>query len=126
MSRPDLSQANGPVSMAEQAERTQSGLPKRVPKTSAYPGAGTSAFGMPTVPVSREASVPVLGAPPSGFGPPGGARQGTQSQQQAPARRRSPEAVRNRLTGFQLGSRDAVQADQATVSRPLAGEENNR
>jgi hypothetical protein len=126
MSRPDLSQANGPVSMAEQAERTQSGLPKRVPKTSAYPGAGTPAFGMPTVPVSREASVPVLGAPPSGFGPPGGARQGTQSQQQAPARRRSPEAVRNRLTGFQLGSRDAVQADQATVSRPLAGEENNR
>jgi anti-sigma regulatory factor (Ser/Thr protein kinase) len=126
MSQPDLSQANGPASMAEQAERTQSGLPKRVPKTSAYPGAGTPAFGLPTVPVSREASVPVLGAPPSGFGPPGGARQGAQSQQQAPARRRSPEAVRNRLTGFQLGSRDAVQADQATVSRPLAGEENNR
>jgi signal transduction histidine kinase len=126
MSHPDLSQANGPVSMAEQAERTQSGLPKRVPKTSAYPGAGTPAFGMPTAPVSRDVGVPVLGAPPSGFGPPGGARQGAQSQQQAPARRRSPEAVRNRLTGFQLGSRDAVEADQATVSRPLAGEENNR
>ena len=126
MSHADLSQANGPASMAEQAERTQSGLPKRVPKTSAYPGAGTPAFGMPTVPISRDAGVPVLGAPPSGFGPPGGARQGTQSQQQAPARRRSPEAVRNRLTGFQLGSRDAVQTDQATVSRPLAGEENNR
>jgi signal transduction histidine kinase len=126
MSHADLGQANGPASMAEQAERTQSGLPKRVPKTSAYPGAGTPAFGMPTVPVSREAGVPVLGAPPSGFGPPGGARQGAQSQQQAPARRRSPEAVRNRLTGFQLGSRDAVQTDQATVSRPLAGEENNR
>jgi signal transduction histidine kinase len=126
MSHPDLSQANGPVSMAEQAERTQSGLPKRVPKTSAYPSAGTPAFGLPTAPVSRDVGVPVLGAPPSGFGPPGGARQGAQSQQQAPARRRSPEAVRNRLTGFQLGSRDAVEADQATVSRPLAGEENNR
>jgi signal transduction histidine kinase len=126
MSHPDLSQANGPVSMAEQAERTQSGLPKRVPKTSAYPGAGTPAFGLPTVPVSRDVGAPVLGAPPGGFAPPGVSRQGAQSQQQAPVRRRSPEAVRNRLTGFQLGSRDAVQADQATVSRPLAGEENNR
>ena len=49
-----------------------------------------------------------------------------QHQQGAPARRRSPEAVRSRLTGFQLGSRDAVQPDHATAARPLAGEENNR
>jgi anti-sigma regulatory factor (Ser/Thr protein kinase) len=124
LNRADLSQAGG---LAGQAGQTQSGLPKRVPRTSGYPGAGTPAFGLPAVPsVNPADAVPVLGAPPDGMAPQGVARQDAQYREQVPARRRSPEAVRNRLTGFQLGSRDAVQADQATVTRPLAGEEKSR
>ena len=39
-------------------------------------------------------------------------------------RRRSPEAARNRLAGFQLGSRDAAQAGSTPGWTPYAGEEN--
>jgi signal transduction histidine kinase len=127
LSQASLSQADGPGDMSGPVGLTQSGLPKRVPRTSGYPGAGTPAFGLPAAPPYNPAdAVPVLGAPPDGMAPHGVSRQGAQYREQVPARRRSPEAVRNRLTGFQLGSRDAVQADQATVSRPLAGEENSR
>jgi hypothetical protein len=59
---------------------------------------------------------PVLGAPPG----PGGA-----SQQQTP-RRRSPEAARNRLSGFQLGNRDATQTGSTPGWTPYAGEETSR
>jgi signal transduction histidine kinase len=43
-----------------------------------------------------------------------------------PTRRRSPEAVRDRLTGFQLGNRDALQAGPEPRQAPPAGEENVR
>ena len=59
---------------------------------------------------------PVLGTPP--------APEST-SQQQTP-RRRSPEAARNRLAGFQLGNRDATQAGGTPGWTPYAGEETSR
>jgi hypothetical protein len=60
---------------------------------------------------------PVLGAPP-GSGPGG--------QQQTPLRRRSPEAARSRLAGFQLGSREATQAGGDQGWTPYSGEETSR
>jgi hypothetical protein len=47
-------------------------------------------------------------------------------QEQTAARRRSPEAVRSRLSGFQLGSRDAAPAGPAPRQAPQAEEENSR
>ena len=90
--------------------QTRAGLPKRVPQ------ATSGSTGQPT-PAGYGASpeeAPVLGAPPGngGQGPRSPfATTGAQRQvaPQAP-RRRSPEAARNRLAGFQLGSRDAAQS----------------
>jgi hypothetical protein len=45
---------------------------------------------------------------------------------QLPTRRRSPEAVRDRLTGFQLGSQDALMAGPEHRQTPPAEEENSR
>jgi hypothetical protein len=69
----------------------------------------------------------MLGAPADG---PGTGYQETVRPEaprgdQLPTRRRSPESVRSRVTGFQLGSRDAVQAGPDRLAPP-AGEENNR
>jgi signal transduction histidine kinase len=114
------------ATMPEPSGLTTSGLPRRVPRTSAYPGSGMPDFGLPAVPVTPAAEVPVLGAPPGGRAPQGASYAGAQYQERVPARRRSPEAARSRLSGFQLGSRDAGQAGHAAVTRPLAGEENSR
>jgi hypothetical protein len=114
------------ATMPEQSGLTSSGLPRRVPRTSAYPGSGIPDFGLPAVPVTPAAEVPVLGAPPGGMARRGVSYAGAQNRERVPARRRSPEAARSRLSGFQLGSRDAGQAGHAAVARPLAGEENKR
>jgi signal transduction histidine kinase len=53
-------------------------------------------------------------------------RRETGPEEQVAARRRSPEAARNRLSGFQLGSRDATQAGPGPRQAPQAGEENSR
>jgi signal transduction histidine kinase len=122
--------ADGLSSEAEQAGQTTAGLPRRVPRTSAYPGPGIPDFGVPAAaqaaPAGAEAAL--LGAPPGGTGAAGVRYHDAQHQEQPPARRRSPEAARSRLAGFQLGSRDAVQTGQAagSDSRPFAGEENGR
>jgi hypothetical protein len=60
---------------------------------------------------------PVLGAPP--VPAPGG-------QQKTPPRRRSPEAARSRLAGFQLGSREASQDGGDQGWTPYSGEETSR
>jgi signal transduction histidine kinase len=113
---------------SEPGGRTDSGLPRRVPRTSAYPGSDTPGSGMPSVAPAAAADLgaPVLGAPPGGTGPQGPHPAGAPYQEQAPSRRRSPEAARSRLSGFQLGNRDAVQAGHATGWTPFAGEENSR
>jgi hypothetical protein len=126
----------GPLS--EPAEQTNSGLPRRVPRTRAYPGSdtpgsgildsGMPGSGMPaTVPAAAaDMGAPVLGAPPGSTAPQGPPYQEAPYRERVPSRRRSPEAARSRLAGFQLGSRDAVQAGHATGRAPFAGEENSR
>ncbi len=94
-----------------QLPQTKAGLPMRMPQ--ANTGSADQA--------ARRDDAQVLGAPPetggqegrSPFAPSGGQRQ---AAQQAP-QRRSPEAARNRLAGFQLGSRDATQAGNADANR---------
>jgi len=113
---------------SEPGGMTNSGLPRRVPRTSVYPGSDTPGSGLPSVAPAATADLgaPVLGAPPGGTGPQGRRPEEAPYQEQAPSRRRSPEAARSRLSGFQLGNRDAVQAGHATGWTPFAGEENSR
>jgi signal transduction histidine kinase len=112
---------------AGHAGLTSSGLPRRVPRTSGRPGADTPRsavpFAMPFTGPGAEA--PVLAAPLDGTASQGVTYQEATHQEPVPARRRTPEAARSRLSGFQLGSRDAVQAGP-TGRAPLAGEENSR
>jgi signal transduction histidine kinase len=91
---------------------TATGLPRRVPGMNAHPGQDTPGSGM--FAVAADAGTPVLGAPPGGTGGAWGtpARQEGPYQEQVPPRRRSPEAVRSRLSGFQLGSRDAIAQEE--------------
>jgi len=117
--------ADGLGGVREQADTTASGLPRRVPRTSAYPGsADTPDSGMPA---ARGSEMPVFSAPPAATDAAGdGPQARTGHQEQVIPRRRSPEAARSRLSGFQLGSRDAVQAGSGTGLAPHAGEENSR
>jgi hypothetical protein len=110
----------------EPAERTASGLPRRVPRTSAYPGGDTPGSGMAAAATAADTGVPVLSAPPGGNAPQGAPHQEAPQPGQPASRRRSPDAARSRLSGFQLGSRDAVQAGHGTGWTPFAGEENSR
>jgi hypothetical protein len=164
-------QGDGPPGSEEPAERTSSGLPRRVPRTNGFPGS-TPDFGVPAAPTAPTASAGVLGTPAEegtaqdnsypAAGTPyrGSTYQGSLHQEapqqetpqqetgrqemgrqemgrqemgrqeaprgeQLPQRRRSAEAARSRLSGFQLGSRDAEQAGPGPRP-PHAGEENGR
>ena len=108
-----------------QGEWTATGLPRRVPGTAARPGTETPSTGFAASVAEAgtpAGGMPVLGAPalrePS--------QQNTPHQEQESSRRRSPEAARSRLSGFQLGNRDAVQAGRGAGGTPHAGEENSR
>ena len=103
--------AGGPAADPPPTRQTQAGLPQRTPRANMAFDGPPSGY---DAPIPDEA--PVLGAPP---GP------GSASQQQTP-RRRSPEAARNRLAGFQLGNRDATQAGGTPGWTPYAGEETSR
>jgi hypothetical protein len=107
----------------EPAERTASGLPRRVPRTSTRPGWDTPDSGMAA---AADPEVPVLDAPSSGNASPGAPPQEAPHQGHPASRRHSPDAARSRLSGFQLGSRDAVQAGHGTGWTPFAEEENSR
>jgi signal transduction histidine kinase len=120
--------------------QTQAGLPQRVPRSNGGLDGPPSGYD-----AARPDEAPVLGAPPgAGNGSQGGwgagaqrggqgrgagaprpgtePSQGQGTDQQTP-RRRSPEAARNRLAGFQLGNRDATQAGNPPGWTPYAGEE---
>jgi len=104
----------GPPADNPVTRQTQAGLPQRVPRGNAGFDGQPSGYEAP-----QPDQAPVLGAPPPGKG------SGSGAQQQTP-RRRSPEAARNRLTGFQLGNRDATQAGSTPGWAPYAGEETSR
>jgi hypothetical protein len=116
--------------MPEQGEWTRSGLPRRVPGAAARPGSDTPGSGLAAAAVGTgtpAAGMPVLGAPPFRDAPYQETRhQDVPRQEQEQSRRRSPEAARSRLSGFQLGNRDAVQAGRGPGGTPHAGEENGR
>jgi signal transduction histidine kinase len=123
--------SGGPPAGPSVTRQTQAGLPQRVPRSNEGFDGPPSGYD-----ASRPDGAPVLGAPAgSGTGAQGGwgtgAQRGTQpssgqgADQPAP-RRRSPEAARNRLAGFQLGSRDATQAGNPPGWTPYAGEETSR
>jgi hypothetical protein len=111
-------------------EMTTAGLPRRVPRTSAHPGSDGPDAAVPFAPPDMApagTAAPVLAAPLDGTAPQGVPYQETVQQERVPSsRRRSPEEARSRLSGFQLGGRDAVQAGHPTGRGPLAGEENSR
>jgi signal transduction histidine kinase len=113
----------GGTAAAEPAERTASGLPRRVPRTSAHPAQDTPGSGMAA---AGDTGVPVLGAPHGENASPGASYQEAPHQGHPASRRRSPDAARSRLSGFQLGRRDAVQAGHGTGWTPFAEEENSR
>jgi len=109
----------------EQAGQTTAGLPRRVPRTSAYPSAGVPDYGPPAD--LDGTPVTALGTPAEAMAAPhGGPYREPAYQEQSQSRRRSPEAARTRLSGFQLGSREAVQAGSRASHAPHAGEENDR
>ena len=99
---------------SEPSGQTTSGLPQRVPGRNSFPTTDTPGAGIP----AAAAAAPLLGAPPK---VPDG-----QPNEQAPPRRRSPEVARSRLSGFQLGNRDATQPGQGASWGQHAGEENGR
>jgi signal transduction histidine kinase len=107
--------SGGPPADPAPTRQTQAGLPQRVPRANAAFDGPPAGYDAP-----RQDEASVLGAPPPGpSGPSGGSQQQTQ-------KRRSPEAARNRLAGFQLGNRDATQAGSAPGWTPYAGEETSR
>jgi HAMP domain-containing protein len=100
-----------------QVAHTRAGLPLRVPQ------AISGSTGQPAGNDSAADDVSALGTPPGtgaqtashAFSATGAQRQ---VSQQMPLRRRSPEAARNRLAGFQLGSHDAAQAAAQAAAKP--------
>ena len=114
----------------EQSEWTATGLPRRVPGTAARPGTDTPGYGLAAAAAGAGTparGMPVLGAPAFRDAPHQAPQhQDIPHQEQESSRRRSPEAARSRLSGFQLGNRDAVQAGRGPGGTPHAGEENGR
>src|SRR6185437_14063091 len=102
------------AAVSEPSGQTTTGLPQRVPGRNSFPSTETPGAGLP----AAAAGAPLLGAPPK-------ASDG-QQYEQAPPRRRSAEVARSRLSGFQLGNRDATQPDQGASWGQHAGEENGR
>ncbi|HEY0932617.1 MAG TPA: nitrate- and nitrite sensing domain-containing protein [Trebonia sp.] len=108
---------------SEPGGQTSAGLPRRVARTSARTDPGTPVLsapaagmtGPPPTPYPEGAHYPGAREPEDRYGP-----------EQLPSRRRSPEAARNRLSGFQLGSRDAVQAGPGPRPAPPAEKESTR
>ena len=123
----------GPPAETTATRQTQAGLPQRVPRSNEGFDGPPSGYDAP-----RRDEAPVLGAPAGpgtgaqGWGAPhAGTQRGSQPSQgqgtdQQTPRRRSPEAARNRLAGFQLGNRDATQAGNPPGWTPYAGEETSR
>ncbi len=103
---------------------TTGGLPRRVPGAR-HPGADTPGWGQPAVPNDATIADPVADTVPDHGVLAGAAPLGAPVPDRAPPRR-TPEAARNRLAGFQLGNRDGVQAVRRAGGPPPAEEENGR
>jgi len=111
--------AAGPPQPPAAADLTASGLPLRRPGANLFPGSiDGGKTGDPTPDEAQDASTPGRpGGAPDSPGTGGPARP----PRQGPPLRRSPESARSRLSGFQLGSREAE-----TGMPPGAGEDSTR
>ena len=111
-------------------ERTSAGLPTRIPRANLFRGSmsngsmgtGGGSMGngsMGTGPATGD--MPAYGQPPASYEPPAASYEPESATFPLPtAPRRSADMARNRLSGFQLGNRDA----QDRI--PRAGEEASR
>ena len=91
-----LADRRDPHRAGARGERTAAGLPTRVPGANLFPGTPSGAEAWDTT------EMPVPGARRPGYDAPQPRHERT-----APQHRRSPEMARSRLSGFQLGSRQA-------------------
>ena len=101
-------------------DRTDAGLPLRRPGANLFPGSVGGPTASDPDPALNETRGP--GEPSEGRGPgqQGMPQRPAPSPRPSPLPRRSPETARSRLSGFQLGSREAE------TGAPGAGEEANR
>jgi signal transduction histidine kinase len=113
---PPAMSASGPAQPPAAADLTASGLPLRRPGANLFPGSIDGATAGDTAPDETAGAGGTPGGTPDSPGTGGPARP----PRQAPPLRRSPESARSRLSGFQLGSREAE------TGMPGAGEEASR
>jgi hypothetical protein len=102
----------GPAQPLAAADLTASGLPLRRPGANLFPGSIDGAKADDPGPDEAQEAAGTPDSPGTG-GP-------ARSPRQGPPLRRSPESARSRLSGFQLGSREAE------AGLPGAGEETSR
>jgi hypothetical protein len=103
------SQAASPPGLPARAGLTAGGLPRRTPGSNAYPGSGTAEPGWAAD--TRGQTADTRGSAADTRGPAGGVRADGAGGLQLPPRRPSAEAVRSLLSGYQLGTRDALRPD---------------
>jgi signal transduction histidine kinase len=103
------SQAASPPGLPARAGLTAGGLPRRTPGSNAYPGSGTAEPGWAADTRGRTADT--RGSAADTRGPAGGVRADGAGGLQLPSHRPSAEAVRSLLSGYQLGTRDALRPD---------------
>jgi signal transduction histidine kinase len=106
----------------QSAGQAAGGLPRRTPGSNAYPGSGTAGPGW--VASTRGQAADTRGSAADTHGPTGGVRADGSADLQLPSRRSSAEAVRSLLSGYQLGTRDALRPDPGPDSTWHADKEN--
>jgi signal transduction histidine kinase len=105
---------SGPSSSPVHGEQTAVGLPTRIPRANLFPGSAAARPGRD----ESTGDLPSFSQPPAGYDAPVPGPENEPPAFQASALpRRSAEQARSRLSGFQLGSRDAQGRS------PRAGEE---
>jgi signal transduction histidine kinase len=115
--QPAQPSATGPAQPPAAADLTSSGLPLRRPGANLFPGSIDGAKPDDPAPDEGQEADGLSGGTPDSPATGGPARP----PRQGPPLRRSPESARSRLSGFQLGSREA----EAGIP-PGAGEESTR
>jgi hypothetical protein len=116
--------AQAPAAAQVQSRQTAAGLPQRVPRAAARDGAPVLSAPVPSRsqggPASGQQPGPRGAFQPTAFQPAGFPQAGFQPT--GLPRRRSPEAARSRLAGFQLGGREAIEDRETTGDRETTEE----
>jgi signal transduction histidine kinase len=119
--------ARAAASAPSEAPATTAGLPRRTPQARPRPGSDAPDNGVaaaaPSASNGNGRSAPLLGASAGGSN---GMFNGGTRDQDGLSKRRTADEARSRLSGFQLGNRDASQAPRTTGRSQQVGEENDR